>query len=178
MLPKDCTEFLAFVQKRDPVVVVPWTSNSASVEEVLRPCSTGGFFCLWNQSLIPTLSYREVQNAANQLSYQIDSTLPILEFSNSSEVEWLQRPALLQGRIYTGIKSDKGKAFNGWYEALVRWIRRSFRKNPIGHLGGYIGPAAFEWYKHGGVLLPMFTPPLTSEWRSWLEAQDSLRNVS
>ena len=176
LLPEDCTEFLRFIQQRDPVVVIPWISNSPSVHEVVRPCDTGGLFCLWNQGLMPKFAYREIRNTESRYSYQVDDSLPVLEFSNSSRVDWEERSALLQGRIYTGFRSDKGQAFNGWYAGVVRWIRRNFKKNPVGHLGGYVGPAAFEWYKQGGVLLPMFKPPLTDEWRSWLEAQDSLRN--
>ena len=176
MLPEDCRALLRFIQRRDPVVVIPWISDCPSVQEVDKPCDAGGFFCLWNQGLSSTFTYREVQKENGSISYLTDDSLPVLELSNSTQIAWDQRSALLQGRIYTGLRSDKGKAFNDWYSSVGRWIRANFRKNPVGHLGGYIGPAAFEWYKNGGVLLPMFKPPLTSEWRSWLEAQDSLRN--
>jgi hypothetical protein len=40
-------------------------------------------------------------------------------------------------------------------------------------LGGYVGPAAYEWFKSGGLLLPMFAPPVTEEWVRVLGNQHS-----
>src|SRR5579863_4279232 len=67
------------------------------------------------------------------------------------------------------------KDFERWYNGVARWIRKNFARNPIPLLGGYVGPAAYEFFKRGGLLLPMFRPPLTSQSLSWVEAQDQHR---
>jgi len=61
--------------------------------------------------------------------------------------------------------------------AVARWIRKNFIRNPIPHLNGYVGPAAYEFFKTGGLLLPIFRPPLTNQWLSWMEAEDQHRAI-
>jgi uncharacterized protein RhaS with RHS repeats len=40
----------------------------------------------------------------------------------------------------------------------------------------YFG-ARYYSYKGGGLLLPIFMPPITAQWLSWVEAQDQHRAV-
>lgn len=161
MLREDRDTFLDFIQKRDPVVVTQMISNSAEVLPVTHlDLDRGGFFCFWNEKLLPQLRRKWITEAK---SYRVDDfELPVLEFSTSFRAVWNRRPALGQGRIY-GSFEGKRREFERWYEALVRWIRKNFRKSPAA-FGGYVGPTAYEWYKKGGYLLPGFLPPKTKEW--------------
>jgi hypothetical protein len=59
MLSEDCRRFVQFLQERDPVIVTEvHSSESAEVQAVSRPWENRGFYCLWNQAIIPTLSRR------------------------------------------------------------------------------------------------------------------------
>lgn len=179
MLRADCEQLLKYVQERDPVVVVDRSSDSEHVEEVQNPGLRGGSYCLWNQALLPSLK-REYVDLPNQRSYyRVNDELPVIELSypNPMQEPWNGRSVLAQGRVYTGLNANKGETFEKWYGAIVRWIRKNFVRNPIPHLGGFIGPAAYEWYRKGGILLPVLRPPITQEWLSWLEAQDQHRTM-
>jgi hypothetical protein len=87
----------------------------------------------------------------------------ILELSPSVLTEWRGLPALTQGRIY-GVFDSKPVEFEKWYERIIRYIRKNWRKNPVSWLGGYVGPAASEWFDSGGLLLPTYIPPVTDDW--------------
>lgn len=177
MLAEDCKQFLAFVQKRDPVVVVDWTSDVGSMEEAQRPWQGGGWYCLWNQAVLPTLERKFIPESDRGPYYRVDNVWPVIEFSYPNPVQepWNEKPALTQGRVWAGFEREN-KDFERWYNAIVRWIRKNFIKNPV-PLGGYVGPAAYDWYKNGGLLLPVFRPPITPQWLSWVEAQDQHRAV-
>lgn len=176
MLEADCRQFLEFVQSRDPVLVITRYSASSEIEAVREPWQKGALYCLWNQSVFESLK-RESARQGDKNRYALDLDLPLIEFSYPSPAptEWNGRPALLQGRVWAS-SSAFAKDFERWYMAVVRWIRKNFRSCPV-PLGGFVGPAAYEWYKRGGVLLPSFLPPITPSWISWLEAQDQQRAV-
>jgi hypothetical protein len=38
-------------------------------------------------------------------------------------------------------------------------------------MGGYVGPAASKWFASGGLILPMFVPPVTPEWTREMKQQ-------
>lgn len=38
-------------------------------------------------------------------------------------------------------------------------------------MSGYVGPAAYQWYERGGLLLPTYQPPLNEEWRDRINEQ-------
>jgi len=179
MFPQDCTGLIRFVQDHDPVVVIPYDSDSPQVVEVHTPCERAGVFCLWNQGLLPLLEYRHIPKSDHGPYFRVDSRLPVLEFIKSVQVEWNGHPALLQGRIYSPFECPKGQRekLEKWYSSLILWIRRHWVKNPVPLLGGYVGPTAFAAYRGGVTLLPMFAPPLTPQWISWSAAQDSLRSL-
>ena len=161
------------MKERDPVVVTEWrSSTSAEVQEISSPWENGGDYCLWNQAIIPTL-IRE--NTGEHFS--IDFAAPVIEFSYSSRRvgPWNGQPALIQGRIWASFETED-KAFEKWYNATVRWIRKNFiRDLAMGHDRDSIGPAAYEWFKAGGLLLPNFRPPLTDAWLAWASVQNQHR---
>src|SRR5215467_6518035 len=100
----DCQQLLYFIQQRDPVVIADWTSTSENVAEVLQPCKKGGWYCLWNQALLPRFSRKLVPESVRGPYYRVDSALPVIEFSYPAPVQelWNNRPAHTQGRIWAG----------------------------------------------------------------------------
>lgn len=177
MLAEDCKQFVDFLRRRDPIIVIRRDSTSPTIEEIHRPWEKGGGYCLWNQALLPTLEREYIPKSDRGPYYRVDSVWPVIEFSYPGPVQkpWNGRPGLTQGRVWAGFEREN-KDFERWYNSVVRWIRKSFIKNPV-PLGGYVGSAAYDWYKNGGLLLPVFYPPLTPQWLSWVEAQDQHRAV-
>ncbi len=86
----------------------------------------------------------------------------------SQLAEWEGRPALVQGRIWGAFESNDPQ-YVAWFNAIVRWIRKNYVKGEI--LGGYVAPSVQAWRRRGGLLMPMFIPPLTDEWRAFFESQ-------
>jgi hypothetical protein len=177
MLAEDCKQFLSFIRDQDPVVVIDWCSESAEMKEVLQPWEFGGWYCLWNQALLPLLKRKFVPQSDRGPYYRIDSVCPVIEFSypNPQQDAWDGRPALTQGRVWAGFEREN-KDFERWYNAIVRWIRKNFVRNPV-PLDGYVGPAAYEWFKKGGIFLPMLRPPMTKQWISWVQTQEQHRRA-
>jgi hypothetical protein len=173
MLAEDCRLFLEFVQHRDPVIVVDKYSKTEAIEEVLRPWEQkGGNYFLWNRALLPALRRQFIRVEPERASYYgIDHSLPLIEFLYPSPTQepWNETPALTQGRVWAQFQNPT-KDFKSWYNAVVRWIRKNFVRDAV-LLNGYVGPAAYQWFKDGGLLLPHFRPPVTSSWLSWAEAQ-------
>jgi hypothetical protein len=132
---------------------------------------------LWNNAVLGSLERKLIERPGGTDYYRVDDSLPALEFSPSRLVQWNGRPGLLQGRIY-GFFDKPFPGYQEWYAAAVRCIRANFRKSPLKLLGGYIGPEAFKWFRDGGILLPMFEPPLTSEWMSFVENQHAAAGFS
>lgn len=170
MLPNDMEMLLEFVRKRDPVMTVLRSSDSPELAPVLNPLLETDTMTLWNKSLLGSLERELVRRPGGNDYYRIDPSLPTLELWPSRLIEWNQKPALLQGRIYGLWGSQDIERYVKWYQAIARWIRAHFIKSPL-RLGGYIGPAAFKWFLEGGILLPMFNPPPTPEWISFVENQ-------
>src|ERR1700719_1957924 len=159
MLPEDCRRFVLFLQERDPVIVTEWHSSElAEIQEVNRPWERGGHYCLWNQAILPALTRK-----ATGKYFNIDFSAPVIEFTYESPglESWNGQPALTQGRIWASFETEN-KAFEKWYNAVVRWIRKNFvRDIAVGHDRDSIGPAAYEWFRTGGLLLSNFRPPLS-----------------
>jgi hypothetical protein len=178
MLEEDCKALLGRVQDRDPVIVIDWTSSSRDIDAIRRPWQQGGWYCMWNHALLATIERKFIPDSNHGPYYRVDSALPVIELSYPAPVpeSWNGRPALRQGRIWAGFEQEN-RDFERWFNSIVRWIRKNFVKNPVLHTGGYLGPAAHAWYKAGGILLPALRPPVTSQWLSWVEAQDQHRAV-
>jgi hypothetical protein len=171
MLPEDRNAFLRIVEQRDPVAVIARDSDSAEIQPTadndLGPDKTQ---CLWNRRLLPHLERKWIPDPGY---YRVDSLhLPILEFTPSFTTTWEGKPALGQGRLFGNFEPHLGKPehFEKWYETLINWIRQNYRKSPT-KAGGYVGPAAYEFYKSGGYLLPNILPPRTKEWLAEIEKQ-------
>ena len=173
--PSDVQQFLEFVQGRDPVIVTLRSSDSPDIKTVADPSVETRVMTLWNQALLSSLQREHIVYPGREY-YGIDASLPTLELSPCESREWNGRPALLQGRLY-GLFDKPFAEYETWYNALARWIRKNFARVPIPLPRGYIGPAAFDWFRKGGLLMPSFVPPITKKWLSWVEAQDQHREV-
>lgn len=90
----------------------------------------------------------------------------------SFKATWQGKPALGQGRLFGNFEAylKKPADFEKWYEGLASWIRKRYRKSPLGS-GGFVGPEAFEFYEAGGFLLPNILPPSTREWIAEIDKQ-------
>jgi len=172
MLPEDTQMFLDFVQEHDPVVITLRDSNSPVIEMVSNPVLETRTLTFWNKALLNSLGRKHYVHPAREY-FHIDSSLPTLEFSQSELCEWNGSNGLRQGRIY-GTFENSSMDYEKWYNAIARWIRKNFVKNPV-ELGGYIGPSTLKWFQNGGNLLPIFQPPLTKEWLLFMEKQESVR---
>src|ERR1700752_2261764 len=174
LVPEDRTAFLSFVQQRDPVIVTNFTdSSSADVHPVDLERPNPGYrewLCLWNQALLSSLRREHIPKSNIGPYYRIDSALPILEFSVPVQGVWDDKPALTQGRLYAYAYQDHPD-LRAWYEALARWLRTRFKRNPISWMSGYVGPEAYRWHQSGGLLLPFLPPPVNAEWRQRIHGQ-------
>jgi hypothetical protein len=177
MLEEDCKSFLDFVQQRDPVFVIEKYSSSLNLESLTKASEHPNVYCLWNQAVCPVLVPEKIRQTNGTLRYHIDTNLPVIEFDYRGPIAttWNERPALTQGRVWASFQQADNH-FESWYNAVIRWLRKNFVRNPV-PIGGFVGPAAYKWYKAGGVLLPTFLPPVTSSWLSWVEAQDQNRAI-
>jgi hypothetical protein len=172
MLKEDCEHFLQFVQGRDPVVVTLRDADSPHVEAVPDPASETRDMVLWNKVLLDSLERELVVRPPASSYYRVDQSLPVLELVPSKPCDWNGRRALLQGRVYGFFDRDI-VAYESWYNAIARWIRANFVKNPLELLGGYVGPSALKWFQDGGVLLPMYPIVPNPRWVSFVESQHS-----
>ena len=163
MLPEDRSDFLRVIQERNSTVVVLRDSDSSDIEPIGEDFGAGKTLCVWNRKLLSNLERKWIPDPGY---YRVDTLkAPILEFTPSFTATWQGKPALGQGRLFGNFEPYLGKPeeFGKWYESLVHWIRQHYRKNPAS-TGGYVAPAAYEFYEHGGYLLPNFLPPKTKEW--------------
>lgn len=168
MLPEDCSEFLAFLSGRDPVIFTARDSDSPDITAIPDPCAEWKAVSVWNQALSPELNREYIADAKAGPYYRVDDSQPVLEFSPSHLTDWEGTPALLQGRIWGAFKTAD-RRYAVWFDSITRWIRKNYTKNES--LEGYVAPAAQAWHGRGGLLLPMFKPPATDTWRTFFETQ-------
>ena len=162
----------------NPVVAIVMDSDVPDIEPLANPRSVNRVMTLWNQSLIPLLERELVRRPPAMDYYRIPYSQPVLELSPSRAVSWNGQPALLCGRLYGFSFEDAPEGYATWYEALAKWIRSHFARNPVEGLDGYIARAALGWFKQGGILLPALQPPVTPAWESFVEAQRAARAKS
>jgi hypothetical protein len=173
MLPDDRETFLRFVQKDDPVAIISESSDSPIVRPLEQPdfCLHGNVY-LWNRRFLPCFKRKWIPGPRYYGVSVLD--LPLLQLSASTLTIWGDEPALVQGRLYGVFDPDleRPPGFEKWYERIVRWIRKNYRKNPT-TAGGYVGPNAYELFEKGGYLLPQFLPPRTDLWLAEIGKQHS-----
>jgi hypothetical protein len=177
MLPEDRNEFFRFAQDHNPVVITTRDSDSSEVQPADPNVGHNKTLCLWNPKFLPHLERTWIPDPGY---YRVESLkAPILEFAPSFTAKWEGKPALGQGRLFGNFEPYLGKpqAFERWYESLVRWIRQNYEKSPAS-AGGYVGHAAYEFYKSGGYLLPNILPPRTKEWLAEIGKQHSQSSTS
>jgi hypothetical protein len=174
MLPEDRAAFINFVQQRNSVIVTDFISDSAELKPAdLSERRDEEWFCLWNVALLPSLTRKYIPTWNN---YRVEDSLPVLQFNRPNKSVWNGKAALMQGRLYAYAYRDYPE-LRAWYESLVRWVRKSFKRNPVGWMSGYVGPAANEWHKSGGLLLPCFHPPVNPEWQTRIHAQHPAKMI-
>jgi hypothetical protein len=161
----------AFLQRHDPVVITSWSSESPEIHDLSgSACRFDKPICLWNQPLLPHLERKFIPAPKQRSYYRIDDSLPVLELSTSHQCTWDGKAALTQGRVW-GSFEEKSRSLESWFKAISRWIRSNYVPNRLTQLRGYIAPAALEWHKQGGILLPMLVPPVKPEWRKFVASQ-------
>jgi len=173
MSPGDRHAFLSYVQKDDLVAVVSQRNDSPIVRPLEeRHVGAEKNVYLWNRRLLPHL--RREWLPGPQYYGISELELPVLEFIGSILTIWEDKPALVQGRLYGVFDSylDKPPEFQKWYDRLVQWIRKNYRRNTTS-MGGYLGPDAYELFERGGYLLPQFLPPRTEVWLAEIGKQHS-----
>ena len=168
MFPEDCKSLLEFARGRDRIVPVLRSTSVEEIQPVSNACEATEALSLWNRSLISHLTRKYIPDAENGPYFRVDSSLPVLELINSRRVDWNGTPALLQGRIW-GAFERPSQAYLSWFDSIARWIRRSFAREES--LKGYVSPSVNRWQIEGGILLPMFSPPDTPEWRKFIQEQ-------
>ncbi len=163
--PKDVNELLVALHDKQPLEIAVRSGNSAIPERlaIIPEDMTGQILVLWDVQFAPSLE-RDYISTAEPPYYRIDEQAEsVLELSLSGLTTWEGQPALTKGRIY-GVFQNKLAEFEKCYERIVRYFRKHWRKNPATWMGGFVGPAANEWFEKGGLLLPNYVPPVRSDW--------------
>jgi hypothetical protein len=173
--PSDINGLIARVDSSGSTEMAMWMGAAATPEPIafLPDHLTGKTIALWTNTFAPNLQRGYVADAQPPYHVMDVNTEHVLELSLSGLTSWNGKDALTQGRIYA-IFDGKQPEFERWYDKFIRHIRRSWTKNPVGWMGGYVGPAAMTWFERGGILLPNYVPPLRSDWIQRLSEQHSL----
>jgi len=166
-LGEDCQALLAFINRHDVVSVVARDGAEARVTTVASPCTKHTTLVLWKDSLGTDLQRKLVSRPVRPYFRVPDGVG--LELSQSVPTEWNGHAGLTQGRVYANT-DHPSESLLRWYERVARWIRIHWARCPV-DLGGYVGPNAMRWHAEGGLLLPMFQPPVTPEWTTVLSRQ-------
>src|SRR3990172_330615 len=156
MTQEDEKEFLDFVSSTGDVLVIPSWLAGPNPETVtgLPPYFSGdnwSTFWLFNRSISSRLQLRHVPQ---QQRHVVASDSSVIEFSRSHPKHG--HDAVLQaGRIWaefdylTPHKRDflgKEVEFQGWYEAIAKWVRKNF--NRVAY-NAYVGRGAQEQRRRG-----------------------------
>ena len=165
LFPKDVNELLIAMHGREPLEVAMRSGNSAVPERLafVPDNMAGQTLVMWSDRLAPGLQRDYVADAQPPYYLLSEQSEAVLELWLSGLTTWQGRPALTQGRIY-GVFENKPPELANLYERIARHIRRHWRKNPAVWMGGYVGPAASDWFDRGGLLLPHFAPPDRGDW--------------
>lgn len=170
-LPSDELKFWEFVQSIPDTLCLSEKSSSAVIgnfvlpygEELPKPIFRK-LYIYRNRKLndlMPFLRkgsrkvYSEEQMDyidTGEIFYWIDTNAPLVEFISSF---FREDGSLTQGRLWVDLYKlegqdfvYKGDDFKAFYETLVGWIRKNFKK--LKGIDGYFGEEALAWYKSGG----------------------------
>ena len=165
VLPKDVNELLVAMHDKEPFEVALRTGNTAAPERLafVPENISGQTLVLWSERFAANVRRRYMAEAQPPYYLLDEQTESVFQLSLSGFTTWRSRPALTQGRIY-GVFDNKQPEFEKCYERIIRYIRRHWRKNPASWMGGYVGPAASDWFERGGLLLPNYVPPIRPDW--------------
>lgn len=170
-LSDDCQALFSFIRTTDEVMVVPQDGPEAEVTTVASPCVEESVLIVWQRSLRTELR-RGLVSRPVQPYYRVRTGVG-LEFSRSLLTDWNGHKGLVQGRVYAST-DQPNKPLMQWYDRVARWIRGHWARCPV-DLSGYVGPNAMQWHSDGGLLLPMFRPPVTAEWERFFSQQLAAR---
>lgn len=165
ILPKDLNELLVAMHDKEPLEVALRIGSSARPERLafVPDNMAGQALVLWSQRFAPNLQRRYVARADSPYYLADEQTESVFELSLSGVTTWEGQPALTQGRIY-GVFQNKPSEFEKFYEQIIRYVRRKWRKNPTNWMSGYVGPAAADCFDQGWLLLPNYIPPVRNDW--------------
>ena len=165
LLPADVNELLVAMQDKERLKVALRRGNTATPEHLalIPENMSGKTLVVWSDRFAPNLQREYVARAQPPYYLVNEQVEAVFELSLSGLTSWEGRPALTQGRIY-GVFENKQAELEKCYEQIIRYIRRRWRKNPAAWMGGYVGPAASDWFERGGLLLPNYIPPVRSDW--------------
>jgi hypothetical protein len=150
MTSKDEKDFLDYARSTCNLAILPYTSKESVFKplESLSPPKSQDFW--WNLWLVNMdISHKVVTKFIPEQGYFLvdESASDVLEFSRSLPFD----DRLNRGRIWaefyshfddnTGQLVKKDQELGKWFERLVRWIRKNFRKEDSLI---YIGPCAQE----------------------------------
>lgn len=170
-LPSDINDLVIAMRDKEPIQIATRRGKTATPNRLafIPDNLSGHTLVLWTERFAPNLN-REYVAAQPPYFLVRESTESVLELSLSGFTTWECQDALTQGRLY-GVFQGKEPEFEKWYERIIRYVRRHWAKNPVSWMGGYIGPAANEWFDRGGLLLPNYVPPVRSDWIQRLGTQ-------
>jgi len=156
LTPADEREFLAFLKSTAEVKLL--VSSAATVESLWVDsfdCVQGwGIFYVWNTAFGWSPEYGTVtadpSGAHNGYRFVSNkNTAPLLEYSRHN----FQNSRGAYGRVYwskyfSGTPAYEVPAFESWYSAVVRWLRKNGRQARKGTLSTYYLPDAWAKYGH------------------------------
>jgi hypothetical protein len=171
MLEADRIQFFSFLSSRYELGAAHWTGSAEIVDLSSNPAKEHTLLALWrvDQQIQP--SRKRIERNDKSVVYEFDRGDHILEFDPGRIVDREGRVALLQGRLYSFAgKSDP--QLDAVFKSADSWLRRTFRRCSLELLGGFVGPAAAEWYeRENGIFLPTFNPPSTAAWEHFIKSQ-------
>ena len=166
-LKDDCEQLFSFIRGHEAVNVVERDAETEELVDLDMPCNAKSVLILWKKEAGTVLRRHYIARATRPY-FSVPYSAG-LEFSRSITTEWNGHPGLTQGRLY--FNTDRvNEPLARWYSRIARWIRARWTRCPVG-LSGYVGPSALNWHEDGGLLLPIFRPPDTPEWRNFFSRQ-------
>lgn len=170
MLQEDTDDLFKQVESRHALDATVWTSPLPVVILEKAPQKADQMLALWPSRGGGARKRSKVIREDGAEVFEFDRNVPILEWMPSKIVEHKSTPALLQGRLYL-FATNEDAAIENVFRTATNLVRKSYRPCPVKSFGGYVGPAAMEWFENGGILLPMFNPPHNAHWEQLLNEQ-------